>query len=88
MEPIHRPPGIFKGVNFVTPSVDEYYKGAYHGIPVYIELSHGTGMLGYDRVYGVTVRKSDGSEFGLSEDPSKCCFSLQEAKEYINTFQP
>ena len=82
----YTPVGVFKGRNFMTPAVDSYYDGYYAGHKVYIELSHGSGMS-HETIYGVTVRKTDGTEFKGDEDPSKCVFSLREAREYIDTFQ-
>lgn len=67
----------------MTPTVLGYYRRTIGGRNAYIELSEGSGMSG-EPIYGVTVRRADGSDVLDSEGNklSKCCFGKVEALRY------
>ena len=74
LTPIHVQPGIFRGVNFMTPEV----LGCYKLREGYAELSAGTGLRN-EPIFGVTVRPDPHPQ------RSKMCCSKQEALDYIRS---
>ena len=76
------PAGVFRGTNFMTPTVLAYYRGNHHGKSFYAELSEGTGME-RQPIYGVTFRTSTGQRLEL--DPSGVFPSRSSAEHHIYT---
>lgn len=77
------PRGVFRGTNFMTPTVLGYYKlRANFG---YAELSSGTG-IGREPIFGVTVRDYRGEHVRDGEaDRSQLFHSKSAAIAYIES---
>lgn len=76
------PVGVFKGQNFITPTVVEYRKGMFRGQVAYVEISTGSSMTPGVNCFGVTVHKADGHNF--DPDQSQMTgYSLQTAYDHI-----
>ncbi len=72
---------IFKGRNFMTPDIIEYGHTK-NGLKY--ELSEGRGFNN-DKIFGVTVGNKLSTE--VDHDKSDMFYSLQDARDYINTIQ-
>lgn len=79
-EPITKPRGIFRGVNFMTPRILAFYRVTVAGRTAYVELSEGEG-LDREPIFGVTFRAADGSR--LEPDPSGVFASVKNAHLHI-----
>ena len=75
MKECSRPPGIFRGENFMTPDVRGYYevKGGW------VELAHGLGFRS-EPIYGVTFRDAEQKD---PDEHSTLFHSRREALEFI-----
>ena len=74
------PPGVFRGVNMLTPTPTRYFRRQLRGRTAYVELSTGTALIGEGDLYGVTFRWVDGGElWRTGKDPSTCFHSEAEA---------
>lgn len=80
LEHVHRPIGVFRKRNFMTPEIVGYYRTVHQGRTAYVELSRGRGMAG-EALYGVTVRDVTGGRF--EPDPSDCYLSRYQADRAI-----
>lgn len=69
---------IVHGQNFMTPDVIGHYKASHY----ICELSTGIGFSG-GHLYGVTI--ADTKTKKHRHDLSKCFYSEDEAKDYINS---
>lgn len=75
------PRQVFRGNNFMTPTVLAYYRLALGSRRVvYAELSEGRGMHG-EPIFGVTVRRPNGDR--LTPDPSTMYWSRDDAMQAI-----
>lgn len=72
------PPGTFRGSNFMTPTVTDFFK---LGVG-YAELSNGTG-IDREPIFGVTVRPDHLKEG--DEKRSKLFWSEAKALAYIDS---
>lgn len=75
------PRGLFKGTNFLTPTVLAYYKLG----TGWAELSEGRGMSN-QLIYGVTVRPETEQDYeagGRDNRRSRLFQSYREALDYI-----
>ena len=81
------PRGVFRGSNFMTPSVIGYAQGTYNGRTIWMELSRGTG-ISQQPIFGVTFRNCDGSnvEKNYKDDPSSVFQTESSAAEYMKQF--
>ena len=71
---------VVKGVNFITPNVEEYGQA---GRYIY-ELSSGRALDG-GLIYGVTVVEvKEGGILEKVNDLSKCFFSKVDVVQYLN----
>lgn len=71
---------VVKGVNFITPNVEEYGQA---GRYIY-ELSSGRALDG-GLIYGVTVVEvKEGGMLEKVNDLSKCFFSKDDVVQYLN----
>lgn len=87
---VRKPPGVFKGVNFLTPTSLAYYRGLFAGHVAYVELSCGeVGFPGAPphTLWGVTVRTALGRRISDTypdeDEPSRCLDTYAEAVDYI-----
>lgn len=83
-QPLNTVSRAFRGLNFITPHVIGYESGHYAGRTMHIEISRenppywDTGPM-----YGVTIKRPNGKS--LDPDPSRCCESLEEVREYLDS---